>query len=121
MKTATKNVLKSSLLGFALALALLSVNGSTEAAGGAVDLKLEETCTPTVFRPNEWVAQDCLTRATNTGDKPLTNIVTSLTSSSGVSLEGYIMLFEVDGNPLPIRSHRGKLRRRRRASAWGNG
>ena len=102
MKTVKRFSLKSLLLGFALALALLVVNSPPWASGGASDLKLEETCTPAVFRPNEWFVQECLTRATNTGDQPLTGIATSLTADSGAPLEGYFMLFEVDGNPLPI-------------------
>jgi hypothetical protein len=102
MKATKRAIAKSGLMVVVLALAGMAFDNPAEASG-ASDLKIEETCTtPAVFRPNEWVVTDCLDRVTNTGSQPLRDIVTSLTSASGVPVDGYFMLFAVDGNPLPV-------------------
>jgi len=102
MMTTAGRIAKPMLLAAALALALLAVNGAPMASAGASDVKIEETCGPHVFRPNEWVVYQCLIRVTNTGDEPARDIVTSFSGSSGITLDAYYILFEVDGSPLPI-------------------
>ena len=106
---ATHRMLKPALLAIALglmlialALAPLAANGPPSASAVGSDVKIEETCGPYVFRPNEWVVYQCLIRATNTGDEPARGIVTSITGSSGIILDVYFILFDVDGSPLPI-------------------
>jgi hypothetical protein len=109
MTATDRRILKPALLAislglmlFALALALLAANGPPSASADGSDVKIEETCGPYVFRPNEWVVYQCLIRATNTGDEPARDIVTTITGSSGIILDAYFILFEVDGSPLPI-------------------
>ncbi len=102
MKTTNRKIAKSLLLGVAVALTLLALRGVSSAAAAASDLKVEKTCGPAVFRPNEWTAYQCLIRLTNTGDAPLSNITSAYTSSSGVIPTYYFMLHEVDGKPMPI-------------------
>ena len=107
MTATDRRILKPVLLAISLglmllALAPLAANGPPSASADGSDVKIEETCGPYVFRPNEWVVYQCLIRATNTGDEPARDIVTSITGSSGIILDAYFILFEVDGSPLPI-------------------
>lgn len=107
MTATDRRILKPALLAISLglmllALAPLAANGPPSASADGSDVKIEQTCGPYVFRPNEWVVYQCLIRATNTGDEPARDIVTSITGSSGIILDAYFILFEVDGSPLPI-------------------
>ncbi len=102
MKTTNQKIGMSLLFGIAAALALLAPRGAPAASADASDLKIEETCSPHVFRPNEWTLHECLIHLTNVGDTPLSNLSSVWASSSGVNPDYYFVLYEVDGQPRPI-------------------
>lgn len=101
----TGRIVKSLLVGAAVASMLLAFAGgpSASAQGGQMPpLKVDETCSPHIFRPNEWVLHECLIHVTNVGDTPLSNFETVWSFSSGVDPDWYFVLYEVDGIPRPI-------------------
>jgi hypothetical protein len=102
MKWTIQSTVKPVLVAITLALALLAAHGPPAASADASDLAIESNCGPNVFRPNEWVVNQCLIRVTNTGDAPLTNISTDYGTASGVIPDHYFVLYEIDGQPLPI-------------------
>jgi len=102
MRTTNRRIVKSVLIAVAFALTLLALRGVPSASADASDLKIEKTCGPEVFRPNEWTVNQCLIRVTNTGDTPISDITTGYANASGVIPSHYFILYEVDGQPRPI-------------------
>lgn len=64
---------------------------ATVAAASAVSMTFQETCTPTTFRPDEWVVVDCLTRITNEGDVSVYGVYTAVDRYEGSAPSYYIM------------------------------
>jgi len=102
MKTASGRFAKLLPLGGAIALTLLASGGVPSASAETSPLKIEETCSPHVFRPSEWTLHECLIHLTNVGDTPLSNLSSVWASSSGVNPDYYFVLYQVDGQPRPI-------------------
>jgi hypothetical protein len=102
MKSISRNAVRPVLVAITLALVTFAAHGPPAASADASDLAIESTCGPNVFRPNEWVVNQCLIRVTNTGDAPLTHISTDYGTASGVIPDHYFVLYEIDGQPLPI-------------------
>jgi hypothetical protein len=46
----------------------------------SVSISLDETCSPTTFRPHEWVVVTCVQRLTNRGDKLVSGVYTGVSN-----------------------------------------
>jgi len=97
-----RRIAKSLLLGVAVALTVLALGSGSSASAQSSPLKIERTCTPEVFRPNEWTVVHCLMSVTNVSDAPLSNISSGYSGSSGVVPDYYFMFYEVDGTARSI-------------------
>ncbi len=94
----TARTLKPLALGIILALGLLTA-GSSPAAGQRSRLEVVMTCSPEVFRPEEWVAFECVARLTNTSDTPIEHIRAGVVSSKGAIPESFRILYRINGVP----------------------
>lgn len=78
----------------------------TETPGlpGAPDLSFDVTCTPDTFRPNEYVAVECISRFANQSQDPLSDIRLDIISSavSGRTPSYFFMWSTRDGELLPV-------------------
>jgi hypothetical protein len=65
---------------------------ATVAASSPVSMTLQETCTPTTFRPDEWVVVDCLTRITNESGVSVYGVYAAVDRYEG-SIPSYYMMW----------------------------